>query len=265
MLPSMNVLTLLAPSRRWAHDIGLATIAGLVLGLAGPFGTYSFASIDTRLAYWVGLLWCSLFLYSPAERVATSLSARFGISPLAARACALLLATFPMSALSGFVAAQVWGPATGLTRVDWYLQVLLVAGPLAAVQQLFKRRAATAVPVPPIAGTAVKPRLFARSPKLDGQLHCLQMQDHYVRIYTSKGTDLILLRLSDAIEEATGVEGLQVHRSWWVARAAVVRVRREGQRLILRLENGIDVPVSRSAVARLRAAGWLPGTRHTAQ
>jgi DNA-binding LytR/AlgR family response regulator len=30
-----------------------------------------------------------------------------------------------------------------------------------------------------------------------------------------------------------------------------------GRNLILRLSNGLEVPVSRASVAKLRAAGWL--------
>jgi hypothetical protein len=139
--------------------------------------------------------------------------------------------------------------------LTWYLQVLVVSAPIAAVQLLLDRSR-------PASGTHGKitprtPRLFARSRKLHGKLLCLQMQDHYVSVHCASGTDLLLLRLRDAIEEADGLEGLQVHRSWWVARSAVAQVRREGSRLMLRLENGIDFPVSRSGVARLRAAGWL--------
>ena len=83
------------------------------------------------------------------------------------------------------------------------------------------------------------------------------MEDHYVRAHTAKGSDLILTPLKDAIAELGDVEGMQVHRSWWVAKAAVVGSTASGRNLSLRLSNGLEVPVSRASVARLRAAGWL--------
>ena len=52
-------------------------------------------------------------------------------------------------------------------------------------------------------------------------------------------------------------DGLQVHRSWWVAKRAVVRAVSEGRNLRLQLVNGITAPVARSAVAIVREAGWL--------
>ena len=52
-------------------------------------------------------------------------------------------------------------------------------------------------------------------------------------------------------------EGMRVHRSWWVARAAVVGVEVEGRNLKLRLSNDLRAPVSRASVAKLRQVGWL--------
>ncbi|WP_084294685.1 LytTR family DNA-binding domain-containing protein [Asaia prunellae] len=50
---------------------------------------------------------------------------------------------------------------------------------------------------------------------------------------------------------------MQVHRSWWVARKALVGWEGSSRSLRLILVNGIKVPVSRAHVAQLRAAGWL--------
>nr|QQZ51292.1 LytTR family transcriptional regulator DNA-binding domain-containing protein [Phenylobacterium glaciei] len=70
------------------------------------------------------------------------------------------------------------------------------------------------------------------------------MEDHYVRVHTAVRSELILMRLSDAVAR-TGREGLQVHRSWWVARDAVTEVIRDGRNLRLKLLNGLEVPVAR--------------------
>jgi len=64
------------------------------------------------------------------------------------------------------------------------------------------------------------------------------------------------MRLGDAIEELQGLEGAQVHRSWWVARAAIADVRRGDGRAVLTLVSGAEVPVSRTYAPQLRAAGW---------
>lgn len=66
------------------------------------------------------------------------------------------------------------------------------------------------------------------------------------------------MRLGDAIREAAPEPGLQVHRSHWVAIAAVTAARREGDRAVLSLSHGGDIPASRSHIPALKEAGLLP-------
>ena len=75
---------------------------------------------------------------------------------------------------------------------------------------------------------------------------------------TSAGSALLLMRLSDAIAEAGDTKGLQIHRSHWVALDAVRAVRRDGQRAVLTLTDGRDLPVSRANLDKVKAAGLLP-------
>ena len=68
---------------------------------------------------------------------------------------------------------------------------------------------------------ALLARLPARS---RAELLHLRMQDHYVEVHTAAGSELLLLRFRDALREVEDINGLQVHRSHWVARDAVVGV-----------------------------------------
>jgi DNA-binding LytR/AlgR family response regulator len=86
------------------------------------------------------------------------------------------------------------------------------------------------------------------------------MEDHYVRAHTDRGSELVLLPLKAALAELE-VEGLQVHRSWWVARGAVTGAIQDGRNLRLQLLNGLEAPVSRASIATLRQAGWLEDSR----
>jgi DNA-binding LytR/AlgR family response regulator len=87
-------------------------------------------------------------------------------------------------------------------------------------------------------------------------IRAVQAEDHYLRIHTDRGSDLILMRLSDALDELEGLEGAQTHRSWWVARDAVRDVARGDGRATLTLDGGIEAPVSRRYAKALRDAGW---------
>jgi DNA-binding LytR/AlgR family response regulator len=90
-----------------------------------------------------------------------------------------------------------------------------------------------------------------------GEIWAVEAEDHYLRLHTSKGQDLILMRLSDAIDELEGIEGAQVHRSWWVARDAIVEAVRGDGRATLTLKDGAEVPVSRTYARLLRDRKWI--------
>ncbi|MBP6546356.1 MAG: LytTR family transcriptional regulator DNA-binding domain-containing protein [Phenylobacterium sp.] len=114
-----------------------------------------------------------------------------------------------------------------------------------------------AAQAPPAAPAPVK--FLERLPlKLRGaEVWAVEAEDHYLRLHTSKGQDLILMRLADAVAELTGLEGAQVHRSWWVARHAVADARRGDGRATLTLKDGSEVPVSRTYAKLIRDAGWI--------
>ncbi|MGH6957634.1 MAG: LytTR family DNA-binding domain-containing protein [Caulobacteraceae bacterium] len=103
------------------------------------------------------------------------------------------------------------------------------------------------------------PKFLARLPeRLRGaELLAVEAEDHYLRLHTDKGQDLILMRLADAIAELDGLEGAQTHRSWWVARGAVTTAERMEGRAVLTLKDGCEAPVSRGFAKGLRAAGWF--------
>jgi DNA-binding LytR/AlgR family response regulator len=109
--------------------------------------------------------------------------------------------------------------------------------------------------------TAPNPLLDALPPELGSDVIALEMEDHYVRVHTALGSEMVLMRLRDAMAlmaaHMPDIEGRQVHRSWWVARGAVEDVRREGRNVRLVLARGIEAPVARAQVSELRSAGWI--------
>ncbi|GGB72486.1 MULTISPECIES: LytTR family DNA-binding domain-containing protein [Henriciella] len=88
-------------------------------------------------------------------------------------------------------------------------------------------------------------------------LYAVSSEDHYCRVVTSLGSELILMRLSDAERELASVDGLRVHRSWWVSRKGIAESRREGGKIVLTLKSGDEVPVSRSYQDAVKDAGLV--------
>jgi len=103
-----------------------------------------------------------------------------------------------------------------------------------------------------------RPAIFERlKPSLrSAELYALSAEDHYVRVVTSKGNELILIRLSDAIKETAPHKGLQTHRSWWVAEAGVKKIQKQDGKLSILLKTSETAPVSRNKAKFVREAGW---------
>lgn len=244
--------------RAWTTELAVCLVAGAALGVFGPFGSFLNDVLAIRVAYWVGVfLICSVTL-GLAIRLLIPRARRAGVPGWASVPALTLALAVPLTVLTRLVATAFW-PAIreAVGVVDWYGQTVLVCLVYLTLHWALQRgeaRLAVQRTAPVPAGADVLLRLPAR---LGRDLLCLSMEDHYVRLHTPRGSMLVLMSLAQAMEEVGDLDGLQVHRSWWVARRAVEGVVRDGRNLRLRLEGGIEAPVSRASVARLRAAGWL--------
>ena len=267
--------SLFGTPRQWAIDLTVMTAAGLFLGLIGPFGSYNGGAMGLRIAYWIANIWIGYIVLSLVVRLSLRVALRFDLPIWFALGLGVAFGALPLALILGGFSAWFWPPSHGqiFPLFPLYAQTLAIAEPFSfgfyflgdrgwrgAVSREQARRAVDRAA--PEAGPAPSPAgpggfLTRLPPRLGGGLLCLQMEDHYVRAHTAKGSDLVLIPLKQAIAELADIDGLQVHRSWWVARAAVVQPVTSGRNLALRLSNGLEVPVSRASVAKLRAAGWL--------
>ena len=244
------------------------TLIGLVLALIGPFGSFALP-FAWRLVYWVGLGWAGYGCYRPIGALVTRLGPRYDLPHAALWGVACLIATVPMT-LVVFLAAWPQGKMRMPSPENWlemYGYVLAIGAPVTLLFYALAQRGAPQAgqpadpapnpraQMPPAAST---PRLLSRlSPALGQEIVALEMEDHYLRVHTALGSELILLRMRDALGEVQGIEGAQVHRSWWVARGAVQAAEREGRNLRLVLPRGIRAPVARNMMRVLKTAGWF--------
>lgn len=83
-------------------------------------------------------------------------------------------------------------------------------------------------------------------PELDTEIVCVQAQNHYINVTTTLGTARILMRMGDAEADLTGLNGLRVHRSWWVNLPHIAGTQPRGASISLTLSTGQTVPVGRN-------------------
>lgn len=246
---------------QFARALVVATAVGLFLGLVGPFGSYFNGPAELLIAYWVGSMWLGVAIFGAALTIARSLADRFATPRWIAIFFMIVLAMIPQAIISRALAFAMWPELARLNLglLGWYLQGLAIAGPVGFAYAAWRGDLGRK-PAPPTLASGTNPALLdLLPPRLGKDILCLEMEDHYVRVHTPLGSDLILLPMLRAIDSLSAIEGLRVHRSWWVARAAVVRSGVVGRETRLWLVNGLEVPVSRRTVADLRAAGWIAG------
>lgn len=242
--------------RTWVALAGVGAITALV----GPFDTGQELRLLPRLVYWTTLVVVTYGLGNLIHRLCEPW--RFGL---------IFAALGTAGAVASFVLAlnvMVFGYTPQLDNLMPFLATILAISVVITVTahyletpangQATNEQATNGQAANEQAGDT-PPALLDRLPfDRRGALVSLTAEDHYTRVRTSKGEALVLIRLSDAVNECAPTPGARVHRSHWVALAQVTAARRDGDRAILTMAHGPDIPVSRANIPQIKEAGLLP-------
>ncbi|MDR6623938.1 LytTR family DNA-binding domain-containing protein [Caulobacter segnis] len=246
------------PLRRLAIDLALLTALGLVLAVLAPFDTAKLTP-SGRATYWfecivgggvIGVIVDELI----GRRLDGFLRRLLVVTTLMTPGVVLLVGVIDMGAHGRFMAPPLL----------WW-RVWVISGLVMAVRILTWRKPAASAPLvetrvlvePPLpeAEAAFRRRLSAK--RRTARLIAIEAHDHYLRVHTDTGPELLTLRFSDALAELAGAHGFQTHRSWWVAGEAIQSAHWRRGAGELRLSGDLTAPVSRRHAPVLRAAGWL--------
>lgn len=242
-------------------DVAVMAAAGVFFGLVGPFDTET-AGLGLRLVYWIAVMVAGAFVVIGAER---ALEGQFAAAPLPVRlAMTTLLATPVQTLVVMITGALVFGyrPDFGVF-LRLLPAVLIVTFAAVAVMEIARRarlKAAAGSAAPAAPELAPPPEALARH--LPARLRiapliALSAEDHYVRVHTGAGSDLVLMRFSDALALVGDRAGFRLHRSWWAAEPAIEAVRFSRGSGTAQLSGGLTAPVSRTFYPALKEAGWF--------
>jgi DNA-binding LytR/AlgR family response regulator len=242
--------------RTWLRVYCIAIAMALFLSFTGAMGSQG-VPVVMRMGYWLMVMLGG----TVSVQLVSLVTCRFEtMEPLAEAVVQFVLAVPAVTLTVWLIEALYFG------RTPDHRMLLATAGPvtvitfaMSALQYMLERtpRQSHVHPGSNKAepAQAFRERLPFRFRQAD--IHALSAEDHYLRVHTSAGQTLILMRLYDAIRELDGIEGSQVHRSWWVARDAVRNVTRSDGRLTLDIKGDVEAPVSRSYAKVLKADGWF--------
>lgn len=231
-----------------------AVALGVFLGFAGPFGSFQSLASPQRYAFWFGLVAAGYGLAVATLQILRPAAAFGRLPKLAAVVVLGLVSTLPMMFVVAWALDVVFGRSTPPERlVSLYLSVaavqLVIAG-IAGWPHLGRNE-----PAPPAEADPDTDRFFERVPdRLGRDLLALEAQDHYLLVHTRRGSALIHMRLSEALQMLPAQLGFQAHRRWWVARREVASLRREGHQTLIELAGGLTVPVGRTYLAAVRSS-----------
>lgn len=234
--------------RVWVIILGVV----LLVALAGPYYTLDSLGLAQRIAYW-GLIGIPGALMMWALNVLTGTLCPPHWSGAVVGAVAGVAGILPLMILAAMGLAMV---GLGLPSAGFVGLLPYVAPTAVGISALVRLLQPTANSKPVATGSVPSTGLFARlPPELGRNIIAVQAQDHYVKVSTSRGSHLVLMRMSDAAEDLAGLGGLRLHRSWWVnLRYASGLERSANGRAQLILCNDIRVPVPRSRVSEVKRA-----------
>ena len=260
--------------RRWSElsvepKLYVAFVLAVVgSAAAGPFGTFATTPLTERLGWSLlihGAGWLAGILVVVPVRFALMkrgwrLRTAFIGAMLVIVALLSIPATWTVQRITGTLDGSLLDAASVAVPVLVFVAVVVIGWLGLGVEEEMEAPSqegeeadaavanARAAAAPVSVGTAKTPcPLLERvAPEKRGRLIAMIAQDHYVEVVTDRGSDLLLMRLGDAVAQTDPADSMRIHRSAWVTRDAVVATERVGRALKVHLEDGRVLPVSRS-------------------
>ncbi|WP_286262896.1 LytTR family DNA-binding domain-containing protein [Thalassotalea atypica] len=255
-------------------DLVTASAVGIFIGFLSPFGMDQLPRVIS-ISFWVFTCLVGYFIYSPIIHFGSYLlKNKLGKYSLTTQWHGVAIMTIFGSILMSFAVPIISWLFFGIS-INYYQQfftilpqalviggvisfISMVRGHIAEQQAQLNEKKEIIEKQQQVSDAVYDKQLqkFMNQLPVDkrGTLHCLEMSDHYLKVYTDKGHHLVLMRFKDALAALADYPGIQTHRSWWVALESVESYNKEGRKVFLTLKNNLDVPVSRTFLDAVKEA-----------
>jgi hypothetical protein len=245
------------PNTTWFFRSLAWFVASVVTAMIGPFTTYTAFDFPERFAYWASLIGVAILSGFAIRAAVMSVRRRDDLigDLIGAVIQSVILGPLIWAVNFAGLGFRISGAVFVLEHVAVVFAVCLAVVCLRQYLRIAGAEPFTADTDPaPLAepDPAFLKRLDAA---LGRDLMRVSAANHHLQVVTATGEGRVLMRFRDALQELAELPGYQIHRSHWVSRAALVRVRQDGRRHIAELSCGAELPVSRGYVDELRRDG----------
>lgn len=266
-----------ASAMGWLTYLALCSI-GLILGLTsiGPSASEGLGTLNT-MVFWAAHVIPALGLLATSQ-VALAQIERFSSLPSIAQVfLSAIIASFLFAPVAlivdSFFAGQIAADSDDdgvliqlASEMSHFFVPLVLIWALINAPSLLQLERVSAQPheerdlpnqgvTERVTANDAEAEFWARVPgRLGRQLVALSAELHYLRVHTTNGDTLILFPFGRAVDILHDQNGMQVHRSHWIALDQVDEVVTRDGRMMCQMIGGLSVPVSRSFRSALKAA-----------
>lgn len=239
-------------------EIAVILSIGIVLGYLGPLGSYE-SPLLIRLLYWVVAVAVGYIVYNSVYHFCYFYAEKKNIPYLITFFVGAIVSAFFLTFIVAAYTNYFWDIPNGYWQryVIHYPQVFIIGIAIGTIDIFMRRNIGKKRSSKNNDHRAGDDFLNRLPTEIGKELICFVMEDHYLRIYTSDGEHLLLHRMKDALQELTDYNGIQVHRSWWIAIDKVKKVKKERRKATITMTNGVEVPVSQKYLPLIKEVGLI--------
>jgi len=238
----------------WVIMLGIIALFVVV----GPFGTYESMSLATRSLYWPMTMLGSWLIAITIISAFVVLLRATSLSVLVQMIIAAIVASAPIGLWNWFASKTLFpNVADGFNLLEMIavsVPITIIFSVIAyfALRSQFEDEEEVEI-------IDTRPNLLMERLPIEkrGPVQSMSMQDHYVVVSTTRGTEMVLMRMADAVAELSSESGEQIHRSHWVNTDFVAASERDKGQHIVVMKDGKRLPVSRTYIKAARAAGII--------
>jgi hypothetical protein len=242
------------------HPRFWAVLAAMIVlfSIIGPFGTFERMSLGLRFVYWAFTMIGSWAIAIVSLGIMVGVLRRFDLSLNATMIIGAIVSAAPIALFLRFAIPLFF--ADGNPNSFWvqYLYALPITLTFSLITNILVNaelgNIASQIDIPDDDENALMSRIPTEK---RGPVKYMSAEDHYVKVVTTRGMEMVLMRMADAANAVPHLKGVRVHRSHWVNKDfAVSHNRQNGQPYIV-MDDGSEIPVSRSYTKLARSADLI--------